>query len=54
MMKGGLHPGISVKPKNPIDKKAKSNDGFSLQTNKKSTFGDLSAFQALKDKFKNK
>lgn len=53
MMKGGLHPGIAVKPKNPIEKnKAKSKSGFSSPTIKKSTFGDLSALQALKDKFK--
>jgi len=54
VMKDGLHPGISVKPKNPIEKKVKSNVNFSYQTNKKTTFGDLSALQSLKDKFKDK
>jgi hypothetical protein len=51
-MKGGLHPGIVVKKRKPISKNSGKSKTYSTPGAKAATFGDLSALQALKDKFK--
>lgn len=48
MTKNPFHPGVTFKKKSKPQNKV-----FSSQGSKKSTFGDLSALQSLKDKFKD-
>jgi len=50
MTKNPFHPGISVKKKK---KQEEQKTNYSTTGAKKSTLGDLSALQALKDKFKD-